>query len=64
MEILLARRFSLTDAIGWLVDRQVVPHSERRSAYYSIAQRLRRTARASGRTGSAHHAPEPRPADD
>ena len=49
VEILLARRFSLTDAIGWLVDRHVVPAAGRRSAYYSISQRLRRAAATAGR---------------
>ena len=65
VEILVARRFSLTEAIGWLVDRQVVQPAERRSAYYSMVQRLRRSANAAAaRSGRRPQTPEPHPADD
>ena len=51
IEILLARRFSLTDAIEWLVARNAIRAEDRRCAYYSISQRFRRAGAPVPRKG-------------
>ena len=42
VQILIARSFSLTEAIGWLVTNNAIPAAEQRAAYFAIAQRFRR----------------------